>query len=532
MGLECQSWSATAQKTITILLTWNSLPGSHANVPFTGAQLFHEAFKMFDWFKRSKGNDPAQHKSEKAPQTAQSAKDTQPTQTAPSNDPFPEVEQELLQLMERNGANHESVGDFSFSLACKYANKELFSKARPHFERALEIWQNTQPQNQAKLADTLLHYGAFAEKFEFDSKAEQLFEQLFKLDNLESCIKKVDQDFLSNMVEASVERGQIETAKRILKRDIALKTCHPGAHNEETINSMKAFLNLCFQNAEIHQAIEGPMIEAMEKMTGQAMPPENRLSFMNLCDAEAMWQRVVEAKAEQKGWNEESVVGEAFMLASLREDLGMFEEAEALYLHLLKAVEDAEGVDSIGVSYILNNLCGLYVQQEKFAKAAPLIRRACAIRAQFMGDDHPETQGLEKNLCIIMMRLIDSGALNVKARAIDDPELLAANQEARKRWPEFVSAFENRQPNHTFTVKAAFTDGALREHMWMEVTAVNDLSVSGKLDNDPQDLKNMKSGDIVQVGVAAVEDWEVSRGVRRIAGGFTTDVLIKRAADD
>jgi hypothetical protein len=51
----------------------------------------------------------------------------------------------------------------------------------------------------------------------------------------------------------------------------------------------------------------------------------------------------------------------------------------------------------------------------------------------------------------------------------DDPGLLAAVAEGRRRWPEFLQAFERRHPDQIFSVKASFTDGEHTEWMWVVV---------------------------------------------------------------
>jgi uncharacterized protein YegJ (DUF2314 family) len=106
----------------------------------------------------------------------------------------------------------------------------------------------------------------------------------------------------------------------------------------------------------------------------------------------------------------------------------------------------------------------------------------------------------------------------------DDPALRAAVQEARRRWPEFVAAFEQREPGQMFSVKVPMRDSKMTEYMWVSVSALENGMIYGRLDNEPVELKRLRSGDQVRVPVAELNDWLYTRG-DLLAGGFTIDVL-------
>lgn len=110
----------------------------------------------------------------------------------------------------------------------------------------------------------------------------------------------------------------------------------------------------------------------------------------------------------------------------------------------------------------------------------------------------------------------------------DDPEMQAAVQTARDRWPEFVEAFENRDDSQHFAMKARFEENDLVEFMWVTVTAIEGDLVLGVLDSDPADVKSLRCGDRVRVTLDSLNDWMfVDRGEEPV-GGFTIAVLTKR----
>jgi len=108
----------------------------------------------------------------------------------------------------------------------------------------------------------------------------------------------------------------------------------------------------------------------------------------------------------------------------------------------------------------------------------------------------------------------------------DDPRLKVAVARARKRWPEFVAAFEERRPSQTFAVKARIGDGEVFEYMWVAVSGLEHGFIYGKLDNDPIELTSICCGDRVRVHVRELNDWLFSDG-DQVAGGFTIEILRK-----
>lgn len=110
--------------------------------------------------------------------------------------------------------------------------------------------------------------------------------------------------------------------------------------------------------------------------------------------------------------------------------------------------------------------------------------------------------------------------------ADDDPRLLAAVAEARRRWPEFVSAFEHRTAEQTFSVKAPLRHGDRTEFVWINVTALEGDAVYGMLANDPVHLP-YKLDDRLRVPQSDVTDW-LTADRDRLRGGFTLAVLQAR----
>lgn len=107
----------------------------------------------------------------------------------------------------------------------------------------------------------------------------------------------------------------------------------------------------------------------------------------------------------------------------------------------------------------------------------------------------------------------------------DDPEMKAAVAEARRRWPEFVQAYQFRRPGQSsFSIKAPVTDGQNTEFIWIEVQSIDGDVILGDLANQPVDLKFMKEGDRVRVSLEDLNDWAYLDS-EQMVGGFTSEVL-------
>jgi len=106
----------------------------------------------------------------------------------------------------------------------------------------------------------------------------------------------------------------------------------------------------------------------------------------------------------------------------------------------------------------------------------------------------------------------------------EDPRMQAAVDEARRRWPEFVAAFETRGPGH-FSVKSPITSGGNTEFIWIEVTAIENDAIYGTLANDPMDLGALKHGSRVKTSAAELNDWIFFDDSEAMQGGFTIRVV-------
>ena len=89
----------------------------------------------------------------------------------------------------------------------------------------------------------------------------------------------------------------------------------------------------------------------------------------------------------------------------------------------------------------------------------------------------------------------------------EDPRMVEATAEARRRLPEFVAAFHTMSDYGSFLVKGPFTDGTHTEFMWVQSTEIAGETIRGTLMNEPFQVRGVRQGATVEVSFGAVSDW-------------------------
>jgi uncharacterized protein YegJ (DUF2314 family) len=178
---------------------------------------------------------------------------------------------------------------------------------------------------------------------------------------------------------------------------------------------------------------------------------------------------------------------------------------------------------------------------------AEAYRCICRLHAELFDDNclalycqntsrfYPVGPGTEDSLRAAdpLVALTAQSSLPVIDVADDDPRMQAAVEEARRRWPEFVRAFESRAGDSKFAVKAGFEDGEHVEGMWLIVTAIEHDVAYGRVDNDPLNVRGIKPGDMHRVPSSEIWDWMYFDG-SEMKGGFSILALrdIQSSAND
>ncbi|HEV8378341.1 MAG TPA: DUF2314 domain-containing protein [Tepidisphaeraceae bacterium] len=136
-------------------------------------------------------------------------------------------------------------------------------------------------------------------------------------------------------------------------------------------------------------------------------------------------------------------------------------------------------------------------------------------------DDEIREGLCEKDPAELLNNFIHAPVVNVSPA---DPRMRQAVAEAKKRWPEFVNAFERRSSGQHFSIRAPFGDGKHTEFMWVGVTAIENDMIYGKLGNEPVHVRGMNAGETVKVRLGDMNDWMFTEG-KAMRGGFTIEAI-------
>ncbi|MBW1656631.1 YegJ family protein [Flavobacterium quisquiliarum] len=111
-----------------------------------------------------------------------------------------------------------------------------------------------------------------------------------------------------------------------------------------------------------------------------------------------------------------------------------------------------------------------------------------------------------------------------------DEEMNAAILKANETLDDFNSGLINpKAESHALKVK--FTNSSGTEHMWVGNIVFKDGKYSGILNNEPEYVKEYRSGDQIEVDPSKISDWMyIENG--KLFGGYTIKVLRNRMSEE
>jgi uncharacterized protein YegJ (DUF2314 family) len=110
----------------------------------------------------------------------------------------------------------------------------------------------------------------------------------------------------------------------------------------------------------------------------------------------------------------------------------------------------------------------------------------------------------------------------------DDAEMAAARRKARDTLPEFLALWRSpRSSTSKFSVKVAVRDQGKVEYFWIMPFEQDNERFSGRLNNSPETVHNVKRGDKIAFAESEIVDWLYLDG-DRMKGNFTACALFRR----
>ncbi len=118
-----------------------------------------------------------------------------------------------------------------------------------------------------------------------------------------------------------------------------------------------------------------------------------------------------------------------------------------------------------------------------------------------------------------------SGQPDVFRVSTENARMNAAIEKARGTVEEFIGAFTNAGAHQrSFAIKVPVIEGTHIEQFWMDIERFSNGQFTGRIANQPLDVRNVHFGDRIVVDKERISDWMyVDRG--RLVGGFTIKAL-------
>lgn len=105
----------------------------------------------------------------------------------------------------------------------------------------------------------------------------------------------------------------------------------------------------------------------------------------------------------------------------------------------------------------------------------------------------------------------------------DHPEIVAARQEARDTFGEFLTLLKARRPMTAYTVDVLYEEGGKSEYLTLDVLRADENEITGTIVGYPKQVKKY-SGEEVTAQTANLSDWRVETPEGDVRGGFVSDV--------
>lgn len=118
----------------------------------------------------------------------------------------------------------------------------------------------------------------------------------------------------------------------------------------------------------------------------------------------------------------------------------------------------------------------------------------------------------------------------------DDPEMIAAIEQARKTLPEFWKACENPAPGTSnFSLKIRIVDPVVpedEEYFWITNVSRNETRVAGVIGNEPEIVHTVRYGQRIEVPETDVSDWLFVRNGKMVGNATVRPLMKKMSADE
>ncbi len=293
------------------------------------------------------------------------------------------------------------------------------------------LWQLLQANRRDDLREWLLNSRALAQLVEHQGEQEVLdLWRAVRMEGdgeLDECIandvqyqiKELRDDpaaqirFVDQLASLLSEAGLYrELLLQLRTLSLELEEASEGREESSRLFSLAGLAGLHQEwgNYEQAEALYNRCLEARERLLGPEHP-DTLTTVHNLAllyrerggyeQAEALYQRCLEARERLLGPEHPSTLTTVGNLAGLYEHKGDYEQAEALYERCLEASERLLGPEHPVTLTTVHNLALLYTHKGDYEQAEALNQRCLKARERLLGPEHPVTLTTVGNLAVL-----------------------------------------------------------------------------------------------------------------------------------
>jgi len=296
------------------------------------------------------------------------------------------------------------------NLAELYRAQGRYAQAEDLYKRSLSIKEKTlgadHPDVATSLNNLALLYrdeGKYAEAEYLYKRSLAILERELGPDSLATAKS------LSNLAVLFRYQGKDAEAEPLLMRAIAIDEKVLGPEHPSLAAELSNLAGLVQASGRVAEAeaLFGRALEVFQKALGP-YHPTIAVALNNLAGvlqaagrfekAEPLYRHSLAIDEAIFGLSHPNVAEDLNNLATLLFKMGRMEESESLYLRALAIDEASVDPEGPSVGIHLNNFASLMLAVNRSEEAKKLLRRSVQILQKSMGDDHPFTQDVRKNL--------------------------------------------------------------------------------------------------------------------------------------
>lgn len=281
--------------------------------------------------------------------------------------------QDILDIRRRTmPADHPRIAQGLENIANVYVSQELYDRAEPFLHEALEIWRKTLPANDPGLVACLKKSADFYRSWTgHREKAEPFYRETLSIlrETLPGSRSGVVQT-LDRLAEIYQEKGSEMDAEPFYVEALEISRIALPQSDLRLADALEKLARLYFENNQGEKA-EPLYTEALEILSDKVYSDDPSV----LGDPQYLY----------------ALSQTLHNLASLYQESGRYDDAEALYREAVELNRNCSMFDYPNIVDALEHLARFYMQQGRVTEAEPLYREAERVNEQGLLEDRHQS---------------------------------------------------------------------------------------------------------------------------------------------